>query len=61
MRIAFELNGEYHHNLPGAKERDERKKKACEKLGIKLIIIWYEDWKMFRPSVEGEIRKILNK
>ena len=58
-KIAFEFNGRYWHEHIDAEERDERKRHSCEKLGIKLYVIWDDEWKNNRKNVEEKILKIL--
>lgn len=44
LKVAIEYQGNYWHNLEIVKERDERKKRLCEEQGIKLIVVWDEDF-----------------
>lgn len=45
LKKAIELDGEYWHSRPEARERDARKDKECQELGIALLRIgYYRDW-----------------
>ena len=44
LSIAIEYQGNYWHNRPETKERDERKKRLCKEKCIKLIEVWDDDF-----------------
>jgi hypothetical protein len=58
-KIAFEFNGRYWHEHIDAEERDERKRHSCEKLGIKLYVIWDDEWKNDKEETKQRIREII--
>jgi len=37
LKLLIEFDGDYWHNMPGAKERDEQKQKFAEEIGYKVI------------------------
>ena len=57
LNIGIEYQGNYWHSLPEHIERDKRKKKLCEELGIKLIEVWDND---FMKDHDIEINNIIN-
>jgi hypothetical protein len=60
LKIAFEYNGLYWHSEE-FKPRDYHLEKTleCEKLGIRLIHIWEDDWLIKREILEKKIRSWL--
>jgi very-short-patch-repair endonuclease len=52
----IEVNGNYWHNLPGVKEKDERKRKAYEKYGYRVLEVWERE---FRSNPIGVVNKIM--
>lgn len=61
LKKAIELDGDYWHSNEKAKQRDARKNKACEEIGIKLLRIDYtKQWHRHnRPIGEQMIRDFL--
>jgi hypothetical protein len=58
-RLAFEYNGNYWHSSPDAIINDELKRIECEKLGIQLITIWEDDWKINSDLIKENILRLL--
>lgn len=56
----IEFNGTYWHSTPEAKARDAKKKKLCDELGIRLIVIKEEDWYNDEHGEKVGLFKILN-
>lgn len=44
-KYIIEVNGDYWHNLPKAKEKDKRKLKTYSKYGYKTLTIWEHELK----------------
>ena len=44
LKKAIEYGSRYYHRNDITKWRDEIKKKRCKKLGIDLLVLWYEEW-----------------
>jgi hypothetical protein len=60
LKLAFEYNGLYWHSSlfhPSTYHLD--KTKAAERLGIRLIHVWSDDWNLNRPLMESKIKMIL--
>lgn len=62
LKLAFEYNGVYWHS---EKYRDSsyhlKKTLECERLGIRLIHIWEDDWVFKRSLMERKIKVLLGK
>ncbi|KFZ25609.1 MAG: hypothetical protein KQ78_02183 [Candidatus Izimaplasma bacterium HR2] len=56
LRIGIEYQGNYWHNRPETKERDERKKLLCKEINIKLLEVWDV---AFMKDQEKELDKII--
>lgn len=54
-KIAIEYNGIYWHSKRNVQKRDKIKQQICEENGIKLIIIWENEWKQNRDIVEKQL------
>jgi hypothetical protein len=52
----IELNGDYWHSFPEAREKDERKKEAYERYGYKVLEVWESE---FRSDPMVVVRKIV--
>ncbi len=74
LKLAFECNGKQHYEimdlfdntaekLDKTKERDEIKKKICEEMGIKLVIIpyWIRNMEEYIRKELGLVRLIVRK
>lgn len=44
LKKAIELDGEYWHNRPDQIERDQRKNREAEEVGIDILRVSYKDW-----------------
>jgi hypothetical protein len=59
--LAIECNGLYWHNeLFKSKKYHINKTKSCEKLGIKLLHIWEDDWLYKKDIIKSIVRNKLN-
>jgi hypothetical protein len=57
FKLAFEYNGLYWHSeLHQKPEYHHEKTLECERLGIRLIHIWSDDWLLKRTLLEKKIR-----
>lgn len=64
LKLAIEYDGLYWHSeISGGKSKDYHLNKTleCEKLGIRLIHIFEDEWKFKKDIVKSKIRSILNK
>jgi very-short-patch-repair endonuclease len=52
----IELNGDYWHSFPEAREKDERKRKVYEKYGYKVLEVWESE---FRSNPMAVVSKIM--
>lgn len=62
VRIGIEFNGEYWHDEsrdPRIGNRHIRKKFLCERLGIRLAVVWENDWKHRQCEVKDQILRIV--
>lgn len=61
LKIAFEFNGIYWHSHNKIQDKNVHlnKTKLCEKLGIKLIYIWEDNWKNENEKTKQFIKNIL--
>jgi hypothetical protein len=60
-KLAIECNGLYWHNeLFKSKKYHINKTKECEKLGIKLIHIWEDDWLYKKNIIKSIIKNKIN-
>jgi len=59
LRKAIEFDGEYHHGLPGAAERDARKDAECVQVGIKLLRVKYKDYVKNTEAVRQRVLEFL--
>lgn len=60
LKLAFEYNGEYWHQLKGRPEIDAWKRRECRKKKIALLNVWEKDW-MERPDyIKGFISALIN-
>ena len=63
LKIAFEFNGVYWHSLEYNKHNDinmeYEKTRMCEKLGLKIVHIWEDDWKEKQDEVKDMIKTVL--
>ena len=56
---AIECNGVYWHNRPEAIEKDKIKNDQCKKLGINLLTITDEEWKLNQAKCKDKINNLL--
>ena len=62
LKTGFEFNGIYYHSeIFKTKEEVMEKKNICEKVGVKLITVWEDDWEYKKNIVKSRILNILNK
>lgn len=62
LKLAFEFNGLYWHNeLHKRNNYHYNKTESCEKIGIKLIQIYEDDWLYKKNIVESRILNLLGK
>ena len=63
LKLAFEYNGIYWHSEDLGKYPKYHLEKSleCERLGIRLIHIWSDDWMLNRKLMEKKIKNILGK
>jgi hypothetical protein len=62
VRLGVEFNGEYWHDEsrdPRIKDRHDRKQAICETLGVRLVVVWENDWKTRQNDVEEQISEIV--
>ncbi|MCT1449571.1 zinc-ribbon domain-containing protein [Corynebacterium sp. p3-SID1194] len=61
LEIGVEFNGIYWHDLsnPQVVDRHNRKKTVCDDAGIRLAIVWEDDWISRRSQVETTLTEIL--
>jgi very-short-patch-repair endonuclease/endogenous inhibitor of DNA gyrase (YacG/DUF329 family) len=52
----IELNGDYWHSLPEAREKDKRKRETYEKYGYKVLEVWEGE---FRSDPMGVVNRIM--
>lgn len=55
-RIAIEYNGVYWHSDPDRKDHHKRKYDRLREEGIRLLVIWEDDWLTRRDVAEAMIR-----
>jgi very-short-patch-repair endonuclease len=53
----IELNGDYWHSFPEAREKDKRKKKEYEKYGYKVLEVWESEFRANPMVVVDKIVK----
>lgn len=58
LSVALEYNGVYHHRED--EDRHSNKREKCEKVGVRLIQIFEDDWKYKQNIVKSKIKHILN-
>lgn len=58
QKIAIEIQGDYWHRLPGAKERDQVKKTLLLENGWSLIWAWESCVREQFPNIEGALSQI---
>lgn len=60
LKIAIEFNGIYWHSekFTGKKEH-QQKQQQCRDLGIRLVMVWEDDWRLRRGVVENHLRAVL--
>lgn len=62
VRLGIEFNGEYWHDEsrdPRIKDRHERKQAICDTYGVRLSIVWENDWKERQDDVKEQIAAII--
>lgn len=59
LRKAIEFDGEYHHGLPGASERDARKDAECIQASIGLLRVKYLDYVKNTEAVQQKVLDFL--
>lgn len=61
-KVAIEFNGLYWHSSASGKDNSYHleKTKECEKMGIRLIQIYEDEWRFKRPICESIIKSALN-
>lgn len=54
LGLAFEYNGVYYHSeaVKSNKYAHYSKFRACEDAGVRLVVVWEDDWRDRRPVVE---------
>lgn len=60
INLAIEYNGNYYHDynkFPEKKAVDEQKLNECVQLGIELLTIWENDWKLKRDEMKQFIQQ----
>jgi len=55
LKWAIEISGKRWHDKEEVKKRDLIKKQECKKIGIDLLVIWYED---FKENKEKTLNKL---
>ena len=57
LRTAIEYNGNYWHGPKyNGPEKDARKAAACRRAGVRLLVVWEDDWEGRRGAVERWLR-----
>lgn len=62
LKLGIEFNGERWHNselFPEVAGRHERKQAVCDEAGVRLVIVWENDWKENQKRVERALGRIL--
>ena len=62
IHLGIEFNGNYWHDEsrdPSIRERHLRKLRLCEQAGVRLAVVWEEDWRNRQEEVKSEIIKII--
>jgi hypothetical protein len=53
----IEVNGDYWHSFPEAREKDERKKRVYEKCGYKVLEIWESEFRANSMAVVDKVTR----
>ena len=63
LKLAFEYNGEYYHDIHEKRNPGyhEEKRKACKKANITMIEIWENDWRKDQDKIKTLIKEIIEK
>lgn len=64
LSLGIEFNGSYWHDEGrglGIRERHNEKKIRCEKAGVRLAVIWEDDWYNHKERIKKELKTLLNK
>ena len=61
IRVGFEFNGEYWHNLYEENEPGyhDYKRQLCKDNNIQLVEIWFKDWTEYNKETKNEIELFL--
>lgn len=61
LKLGIEFNGVYWHDetRPGVLDRHRRKQSICDAQGVRLAIVWEDDWLNRPDSVEETLRQIV--
>lgn len=62
IHLGIEFNGNYWHDEsrdPSIRERHLRKLRLCEQAGVRLAVVWEEDWRNRQEEAKSEIIKII--
>lgn len=60
LKIGIEYDGEYWHNLPDMKKRDQLKDNVCKENNIKLIRVKEYDWLHNKEEIKIKLVEELN-
>ena len=63
VALGIEFNGEYWHDetvFTHVAVSHNRKKEACDEAGVRLVVVWENDWKNNRDDVVSQLRHVLS-